>query len=185
MNQQYINDLAKRVHADCVAAGWWDDMNRDINQTLMLVVTEIAEATEGVRRDKMDEHLPHRKSEEVELADAAIRLADLAGRYNWFFCDPLHRPNLARQYMHANAMPAAAMHLCVVECVITLANDLASGQAAQYVDDSYSMAMAQIILICEVRDYNLQEAIEDKIAYNKTRADHKRENRAKEGGKKF
>lgn len=33
--------------------------------------------------------------------------------------------------------------------------------------------------------YDLQGAFEEKMAYNKTRADHKIENRLKDGGKKF
>lgn len=46
---------------------------------MMLIVTEVAEAKEGHRKSKMDDHLPHRQSVEVELADALIRIADLAG----------------------------------------------------------------------------------------------------------
>lgn len=50
-----------------------------IGQKLALVHSEVSEALEGARKDKQDEHLPHRKSIEVELADAVIRIADLAG----------------------------------------------------------------------------------------------------------
>ena len=45
-----------------------------------------------------------------------------------------------------------------------------------------------IIRICDMagsRGYNLGEAIVEKLEYNKNRADHKKENRMKEGGKKF
>lgn len=49
----------------------------------MLVVTELAETMEGARKDLMDDHLPHRKMEEVELADAIIRILDYAGAYNF------------------------------------------------------------------------------------------------------
>jgi NTP pyrophosphatase (non-canonical NTP hydrolase) len=48
----------------------------------MLIVSELAEAMEGDRKNKMDDHLPHRESREVELADALIRICDLAGAYN-------------------------------------------------------------------------------------------------------
>ena len=34
---------------------------------------------EGVRKGIMDDHLPHRKMEEVEHADAIIRIFDYAG----------------------------------------------------------------------------------------------------------
>ena len=33
--------------------------------------------------------------------------------------------------------------------------------------------------------YDIEGAIKEKLEYNKHRADHKRENRVKEGGKKF
>ncbi|MNO56386.1 hypothetical protein D3C76_468980 [compost metagenome] len=41
--------------------------------------SELSEALEGIRKDTMDDHLPHRKSVEVELADAVIRIFDYAG----------------------------------------------------------------------------------------------------------
>ncbi len=37
---------------------------------------------EAHRRDLNDDHLPSRKGFEVELADAVIRIMDLAGAYN-------------------------------------------------------------------------------------------------------
>ncbi|MBA4285436.1 MAG: hypothetical protein C0434_07885 [Xanthomonadaceae bacterium] len=48
-------------------------------QKLALVHSELSESLEGHRKGLMDEHLPHRKSAEVELADAMIRILDLAG----------------------------------------------------------------------------------------------------------
>lgn len=47
---------------------------------LMLIVSEIAEAMEGHRKNLMDDHLKTRKMYEVELADAVIRIFDLAGK---------------------------------------------------------------------------------------------------------
>lgn len=46
---------------------------------LMLVTTELAEAMEGHRKNKADDHLPHRKNFDVELCDALIRIFDMAG----------------------------------------------------------------------------------------------------------
>ncbi|APD20806.1 hypothetical protein [Pseudomonas phage PA10] len=91
-----------------------EPIKRDALHMLMLVTTEIAEAAEGVRKDLMDDHLPERKMEEVELADAIIRIMDYAN----------------------------------------------------------------------VRELDVAGAIIEKIEYNMTRADHKREARLAEGGKK-
>ncbi|CEF89400.1 hypothetical protein [Pseudomonas phage vB_PaeM_C2-10_Ab08] len=91
-----------------------EPIKRDALHMLMLVTTEIAEAAEGVRKDLMDDHLPERKMEEVELADAIIRIMDYAN----------------------------------------------------------------------VRGLDVAGAMIEKIEYNMTRADHKREARLAEGGKK-
>lgn len=80
-------------HALAHSAGWWIDtetgqdvrtwpakfMNLWISAKLMLVVTEVSEAMEGHRKDLPDDKLPHRKMLEVEMADAMIRILDLAG----------------------------------------------------------------------------------------------------------
>jgi NTP pyrophosphatase (non-canonical NTP hydrolase) len=110
--QHYCHALAKK-------SGWWDDLlppqRGTVAEKLLLVHSEISEACEGYRKDLMDDHLPHRKMVEVELADALIRICDLAG----------------------------------------------------------------------AMDLDLGGAVAEKLLYNQQRADHKPENRALEGGKKF
>ena len=46
---------------------------------LALIHSEISEALEADRKDLMDDKLPYRKGLEVELADAFIRICDMAG----------------------------------------------------------------------------------------------------------
>lgn len=100
-------------------SGWWEGVDVRapyvVPTKLMLTVSELGEAMEGHRKSKMDEHLTHRTSLEVELADAVIRIFDLAGQMN----------------------------------------------------------------------LRLGEAIAEKLEYNQQRADHKLENRVKEGGKAY
>lgn len=82
-----VNMLCAEIHADNVAAGWWSNMatgestvaTRNVGEILMLIVSEIAEGMEGHRKSLMDDKLPHRSMLEVELADACIRIFDLAG----------------------------------------------------------------------------------------------------------
>lgn len=92
-----INAAIAKYHNESRARGWWDvDYISDLlaagNMTeyniakqylyatkIALIHSEISEAMEGMRKSKMDEHIPTRKSIEVELADALIRIFDLAG----------------------------------------------------------------------------------------------------------
>jgi len=112
-----LNELSEAIHEYNVQAGWWpkDKETRNKPEILCLIHSEISEAMEGLRKDLMDDKIPSRKMVEVELADALIRIFDMAGAFG----------------------------------------------------------------------YDLNGALHEKFEYNKNRADHKLENRAKDGGKKF
>lgn len=93
--------LVDICHGASFDAGWWFhhktglDLRQVINspkdalqellggalvsQKLCLTHSEVSEAMEGHRKGLMDDKLPHRTMLEVELADAVIRIADLAG----------------------------------------------------------------------------------------------------------
>lgn len=87
------NTLQDGCHSRAYNNGWWHDadgeeFNHDVTTKdglawvmakLLLIVTEVAEATEGARKNLKDDHLPHRDMLEVELADTVIRCFDLAG----------------------------------------------------------------------------------------------------------
>ena len=111
--------LQTLCHSLAVKSGWWDNLlppqQGTVAEKLLLVHSEVSEACEGYRKGLMDDHLTHRKMVEVELADACIRIFDLAG----------------------------------------------------------------------AMDLDLGGAIAEKLVYNQSRQDHKPENRAKDGGKKF
>src|SRR5262245_37248927 len=77
----WIEALQVSIHAE--NRKWWYDtlgnrIDRNKGELLALIHSEISEALEGVRKDKMDEHLPQLKNEVVELADAVIRIFDYA-----------------------------------------------------------------------------------------------------------
>ena len=115
-----VSTLVKSCHARAWNNGWWHSLETgellppDVPLKLCLIHSEISEALEAHRKDKNDDHLKDRKGLEVELADAVIRIFDMAGGLG----------------------------------------------------------------------LDLSGALVEKLAYNDTRADHKPENRAKEGGKK-
>lgn len=78
-----FNEFAQRVHTASRKAGWWHESDDNNPYTvackLVLIHSEISEAMEGDRKKAMDDKLPHRTTIEVELADAIIRIGDLAG----------------------------------------------------------------------------------------------------------
>jgi NTP pyrophosphatase (non-canonical NTP hydrolase) len=77
--QSEINKLVTLCYSRSKAAGWHDNP-REVGTMLALIHSEVSEALEGFRKDLMDDHLPHRKMAEVELADIVIRVCDLAGK---------------------------------------------------------------------------------------------------------
>lgn len=80
-----LNQFSQECHRRSVAAGWWNPALNDsynIPTKLCLIHSEISEAMEGYRKGKMDDHLPFRGAIEVELADAMIRIGDLAAGLN-------------------------------------------------------------------------------------------------------
>ena len=83
-DDENLNSLVRRTHE--ANKHWWvDGASKDaqllvVPTKLMLVVSELAEAMEGHRKNLSDDKLPHRPMLEVELVDAIIRIFDLAGR---------------------------------------------------------------------------------------------------------
>lgn len=85
--------LVLASHGAAVRSGWWIDVETGedvrtwekkyflcwVATKLALVHSEVSEGLEGHRKSLMDDKLPHRPMLEVELADAVIRIADLAG----------------------------------------------------------------------------------------------------------
>lgn len=75
-----LNQIAEQIHV--VNKRWWmnpvtgEAIEVNNGEKLMLMVSELAEAMEGDRKNRMDNHLPHRKMLEVELADCMIRIFD-------------------------------------------------------------------------------------------------------------
>jgi NTP pyrophosphatase (non-canonical NTP hydrolase) len=82
-----VNMLVGLCHGDSMKAGWWKDTDPDnpyvVPTKLMLTVSELGEGMEGHRKQLMDDKLPNRPMLEVELADAMIRICDLAGWLNY------------------------------------------------------------------------------------------------------
>lgn len=83
-----VHEATKLCHGLAFNAGWWNDprtgepLERNHGEMIALMHSELSEALEGIRKNKSDDHLPHRKAVEVELADTLIRIFDYAGKYH-------------------------------------------------------------------------------------------------------
>jgi hypothetical protein len=92
-----IRDLIRESHATALEKGWWQDKDRPILEQLMLMVTELAEATEEVRAGHPLDEVYYNQARTVlipdgflekpegflaEMADLFIRCGDTLGRYD-------------------------------------------------------------------------------------------------------
>ena len=185
-----IIELSKRIHEQ--HKQWWIDLNtgerkeRNVGEIIALVHSEISEAYEGeINLDKKyDDHLPNRLMAEVEMADAAIRVLDWVGGMDM-------QDKIAMFYNHEElAYEAQTLDKGKkIEMIADLHHRcslwLENARKNKITDLFISNLLAGIENYCILCGYKLSEAIEEKLEYNKQRADHKLENRKADEGKKF
>jgi NTP pyrophosphatase (non-canonical NTP hydrolase) len=100
-----LDVLAFTIHANAKAHGFWtgDPLDRNVGEMIALIHSELSEALEGHRKNAADDHLPEFDSLTVELADAVIRILDLAAGRQLNFAEALlskMRFNLGRPHKH-------------------------------------------------------------------------------------
>lgn len=168
-----LNELKDRIHGN--NQRWWSDLTtgepikRDRRELLMLTVSEVSEGMEGVRKNLKDDKLVHREMIEVEMADAYIRLLDLAGGFG------IELEVRDFTFDVPNNVAAALFNLVKM---IVLCEDPS-------LDYRISTTLGYIRCFCEVKGYDLHGALEEKLTFNKSRLDHTREARLAENGKRF
>ena len=178
-----LNELAKQVHA--ANEKWWTCMDtgkpieRNKGELLMLVITELSEAVEGIRKDLMDDKLPHRKMEEVEMADAKIRLLDFAAGFE---IGKLNNTCGVDNYFQRCENKA--------ECILLICAAIQSAYNTSFYKgircaDNVSRAIQMIDFYCDRFQLDLDGALREKMDYNRSRVDHSHEARKLAGGKKF
>lgn len=85
--------------------GFWPE-NRNFGEAIALVHSELSECLEAHRKNLPDSHLPQHKGVEVELADALIRILDMAAGFNLDVVGALKAKliyNANRPYKHGKA----------------------------------------------------------------------------------
>ena len=107
-----INDVAKEVHENAKAHGWWDGGERNFGELIALCHSELSEALEEYRngRDFAETYYTPqtdgtKKMEGIpsELADVVIRVMDMCEHYGIDLEAAIaekHDYNLTRPYRH-------------------------------------------------------------------------------------
>ena len=174
-NKMNLIELQNKIHTQNKELGWWDDP-RPFSTFVCLFHSELSEAMEGDRKGLMDDHLPKYPMFQVELADFVIRCFDWLG---------------SRNYSHINHIAIAHVSDSEIDCIAFL-HDIVSGAYRESRAQNWSSVEINIFAavhgsfaFAKLKKFDLHKIILEKVEYNKHRADHKRENRAKEGGKKY
>jgi NTP pyrophosphatase (non-canonical NTP hydrolase) len=119
-----IDLLMHRAFTNSSNHGFWDDYDFTLGllegsgastekytvdiklSKIALVGSELGECIEGVRKPRQDEHCPLFTSEEVELADAIIRICDYAERFQLRLSESIQAKmnyNTDRPYKHGKS----------------------------------------------------------------------------------
>lgn len=189
-------EKAKSIHEDNIKAGWWVYQNvenrpwetelttRNIGELLCLVHSELSEAWEGHSTNAHDDKLPDRLMFEVEIGDTAIRVYDILGYYHAL-------QNYAPEYVKFDFTFPVDLDVGISDYLLA-AHQLTSTAMEGFRKNDVAKGLMNLNwlldLLYQIADewqFDLPATIETKREFNRNRADHKPENRAMEGGKKW
>lgn len=184
------NKYAAYIHE--LNAHWWQNPDGspkelDKGERFMLMVSELAEAMEGDRKELKDDKLPQYPMLWVELADTVIRVMDSAPVYGWNLDCKID----TAVFLLKETKTIGADLLNIVDAVLALAHfEINRELDCESCANDASLYAAAIIHRCEklanhcgCRDF--WQVVHDKLVFNTQRPDHKWVNRLADGGKKY
>lgn len=190
LNGMTMNELAAECHAN--NAKWWVDLetgerlDRNKGNMIMLMISELAEAMEGFRKDLNDDKLPKRKMAEVELVDAIIRIGDFAGGFGY----SLNEANVMCRSLQETWEDKVSKD--PGEALLFVCGQLweaysSTREPGNDYDISVGLVLSLILIevIAKMHGFDLEGAYNEKTAFNKVRKDHTKEGRLAAGGKKW
>ncbi|CAM0055373.1 pyrophosphatase [Vibrio phage F89 g1] len=170
-------ELQNKIHEQNKELGWWDE-SRPFSTFICLFHSELSEAVEGDRKGLMDDHLPQYPMVAVEVADFVIRVLDYLGS----------NEDIDIQQMVTIERPSydACDFIAEMHQFVSVAHYFSFIDGAlDQIEENLSTAVMVANAMSKKYEWDLLSIILEKVEYNKHRADHKRENRAKQGGKKY
>jgi hypothetical protein len=148
----------------------------------MLMVTELAEAVEGIRKNLQDDKIPERRMEEVEMADVFIRALDFAFGFDLgklTQIEQVHSDALYEQFYIATNKSQRILYICRQISDV----EMAVGREAEAYQ--LSLVIKMVAMYCEEYHLDLMGAYREKMEFNRVREDHTHEARKAANGKKF
>lgn len=171
-----LTELQNKIHNQNKSVGWWDEV-RPFVAFACLFRSELSEAMEGDRKNLMDDKLPDYEMFWVEVADYVIRCMDWLGYldYQSYHLVSFHDFETRLHFLDE-------MFNQVSTASEIVRDDKRCGSQAL---DVIAKSVFSCFDYADNCNIDLEEIITKKVAYNLTRADHKRENRAAKNGKKY
>jgi len=187
---EYGGSMAALCHSVAFNSGWWGDSvetKRDSAGLLALMHSECSEMWRAARTLiddgtlTYDDHLPTMQGTWAELADVQIRLSDMLGAidFNWGIGADTRLTLTDAKYQYNS------YEININDIHVRISNILEKLRKGQPCDQEIIAAQYEILRVATVRNIKLTTVVLAKLHYNMNRADHKVENRNKEGGKKL
>lgn len=207
ITNEFLDALSKEIFEENLEMGWWQKdalgvKYRDLPTLISLFHSELSEAFDSVTNTPLyfDDKLTNRRGFDVEIADTTIRILDLLGAYGIKFksIEKYHsRDSFNFKELENDKARRMGDKVHMYEVMLRLHSQCSralecfrkNGNSMD--DEDVHTALQKAVYLCFYAEKFFEEGvtllqlIEEKRNFNRERADHKLENRMKEGGKSF